>query len=213
MRDTGNRAAARRARRSGSPHRGYRPRLTCQREHLGRSGSGICGRSGHVLDQGRRRGRAASQRGAWPAGPHRGIRGDVPAAADVPGSHVWRDFAARSHPSEAEFEYRRRVRGIVLIASAAMLSTAPFQCKGDDPARAREETPGEALWQLCGRFAAKGDDASARATLDYLIERYPSSREAERAKSEREAAHPCSGVALPASVSGPASAPASASGS
>jgi len=100
------------------------------------------------------------------------------------------------------------VRGTVLFVSAALLSTAPYQCKGDDPARAREETPGEALWQLCGRFAAHGDDASARATLDYLIERYPSSREAERAKDERGAAHPCAGVA---GASAPKNAPAASS--
>ena len=90
------------------------------------------------------------------------------------------------------------VRGTALLAllgSAALLSTAPYQCKSDDPGRAREETPGEALWALCGRFAAKGDDVSARATLDYLIERYPSSREAERAKEERDQPHPCAGVA------------------
>jgi hypothetical protein len=105
------------------------------------------------------------------------------------------------------------VRGTALLAllgSAALLSTAPYQCKSDDPGRAREETPGEALWALCGRFAAKGDDASARATLDYLMERYPSSREAERAKEERDQPHPCAGVAGTAGTAGatpPAAAP------
>ncbi|GAC1352820.1 MAG: hypothetical protein NVSMB1_19550 [Polyangiales bacterium] len=68
---------------------------------------------------------------------------------------------------------------------------APYQCKSDDPARAREETPGESLWSLCTRFASKGDDEAARATLDYLMERYPSSRQAARAKDERSAVHPC----------------------
>ncbi|MGZ3418488.1 MAG: tetratricopeptide repeat protein [Polyangiales bacterium] len=80
------------------------------------------------------------------------------------------------------------------LAAAALLGTAPYQCKSNDPERAREETVGEALWQLCGRFADKGDDESAKRVLDYLIERYPSSREAERAKDERTAAHPCKGV-------------------
>ena len=97
------------------------------------------------------------------------------------------------------------VRGTALLAlftGVALLATAPYQCKGDDPARARDETPGEALWMLCGRFAAKGDDAAAKATLDYLIERYPSSREAERAKEEREQPHPCAGMATPAAASG-----------
>ena len=95
-------------------------------------------------------------------------------------------------------------RASVLLATA-LLSTAPYQCKGDDPARAREETPGEALWQLCGRFAAQGNDAAARTTLDDLIERYPSSREATRAKDERRAEHPCRGVVVAPSASGSAS--------
>jgi hypothetical protein len=80
------------------------------------------------------------------------------------------------------------------FAAAALLGTAPYQCKSNDPERAREETVGEALIGLCGRFADKGDDESAKRVLDYLIERYPSSREAERAKDERNAAHPCKGV-------------------
>jgi hypothetical protein len=82
------------------------------------------------------------------------------------------------------------------LAAAALLGTAPYQCKSNDPERAREETVGEALWQLCGRFADKGDDESAKRVLDYLIERYPSSREAERAKDERNASHPCKGVTV-----------------
>lgn len=87
------------------------------------------------------------------------------------------------------------LRGSIWLAAAALLGTAPYQCKSNDPERAREETPGEALWLLCGRFAEQGDDASARRVLDYLIERYPSSREATRAREEREAPHPCAGVA------------------
>lgn len=86
------------------------------------------------------------------------------------------------------------LRGSIWLAAAALLGTAPYQCKSNDPERAREETPGEALWLLCGRFAEQGDDASARRVLDYLIERYPSSREAARAREEREAAHPCAGI-------------------
>lgn len=87
------------------------------------------------------------------------------------------------------------IRGAAWLSAAVLLGTAPYQCKSNDPERAREDTTGEALWQLCGRFAAAGDDAAARKTLDYLIERYPSSREAKRAKDEREAAHPCADVA------------------
>jgi hypothetical protein len=86
------------------------------------------------------------------------------------------------------------IRGAAWLSAAVLLGTAPYQCKSNDPERAREDTTGEALWQLCGRFAAAGDDAAARKTLDYLIERYPSSREAKRAKEERDAEHPCKDV-------------------
>jgi hypothetical protein len=91
------------------------------------------------------------------------------------------------------------------LAAAALLGTAPYQCKSNDPERAREETVGEALWQLCGSFADKGDDEAAKRVLDYLIERYPSSREAERAKDERNAAHPCKGVTAESKAKKPAS--------
>lgn len=83
---------------------------------------------------------------------------------------------------------------MISLVAAALLGTAPYQCKSNDPERARDESPGEALWLLCGRFAAVGDDEGAKRTLDYLIERYPSSREAKRAEEERKAAHPCAGV-------------------
>lgn len=85
-------------------------------------------------------------------------------------------------------------RGVISLVAAALLGTAPYQCKSNDPERARDESPGEALWLLCGRFAGAGDDEGARRTLDYLIERYPASREAKRAEEERKAAHPCAGV-------------------
>ncbi len=105
------------------------------------------------------------------------------------------------------------LRGSIWLAAAALLGTAPYQCKSNDPERAREETPGEALWSLCGRFAEQGDDASARRVLDYLIERYPSSREAARAREEREAAHPCAGVAAERAKPSGASASAPPAGS
>ena len=83
---------------------------------------------------------------------------------------------------------------MISLVAAVLLGTAPYQCKSNDPERARDEGPGEALWLLCGRFAAAGDDDGAKRTLDYLIERYPASREAKRAEEERKAAHPCAGV-------------------
>ena len=71
------------------------------------------------------------------------------------------------------------IRGSGALVTALLLSTAPYQCKSDDPARAREETPGEALWQLCGRFAAHGDDASARAAFVALGRDAPPGRKLE----------------------------------
>jgi hypothetical protein len=104
-------------------------------------------------------------------------------------------------------------RSVVFAFSTLLwFGSAPYQCKSDDPATVREDTPGEALWSLCGRFAAEGNDKAARETLDELIERYPSSRLARRAEDERKAEHPCAGVAAEASARR-AKASASASGS
>ena len=100
-------------------------------------------------------------------------------------------------------------RGAISLVATALLGLAPYQCKSNDADRAREETLGEALWLLCGRFAAAGDDEGARRTLDYLMERYPASREAKRAKDEREAPHPCAGLVEKGSPKASASAAAS----
>ena len=66
---------------------------------------------------------------------------------------------------------------------AALVALAPIQC-GHPPQEhpELEDSPAEALWDLSEHFAAEGDDAARRQTLDYLIERYPSSRFAERAR-------------------------------
>ncbi len=102
-------------------------------------------------------------------------------------------------------------RGVLSLVAAALLGTAPYQCKSNDPERARDDGPGEALWLLCGRFAAVGDDAGAKRTLDYLIERYPASREAKRAEEERKAAHPCAGVVEKPKAKASSSAPPTSS--
>jgi hypothetical protein len=115
-----------------------------------------------------------------------------------------------------ELVYRGGVAKEAVLAFSAMLffGSAPYQCKSDDAASVREDTPGEALWNLCGRFAARGDDQAARETLDELVERYPSSRLAARAQDERKQAHPCATVAAEASARRQkAAASASASGS
>lgn len=71
------------------------------------------------------------------------------------------------------------VRAVLL----ALLAVAPLQCPSPPrPEQAREESPGEALWLLAERFGERGDAAARRSTLTFLVERYPSSRFAERAR-------------------------------
>lgn len=74
------------------------------------------------------------------------------------------------------------IREAVLVA---IVSSAPFQC-GSGSAPPREETAGDALWALSEDFEAKGDHASARHTLQFLVEKYPSSRHADEAKRKLE---------------------------
>ena len=44
------------------------------------------------------------------------------------------------------------------------------------------DSPAEALFGLSERFEAEGNEAARRTTLETIIERYPSSREAARAQ-------------------------------
>lgn len=77
------------------------------------------------------------------------------------------------------------LRVVALSIFCASASLAPFQCARDpDPSRAREESPGEALYGLAMRFRENGDREAERATLRYIVERYPASRFAARAKDD-----------------------------
>jgi TolA-binding protein len=81
------------------------------------------------------------------------------------------------------------MRALVLAAAVAALA-APLQCeRRPDPDLRQEETPGEALYGLAERFGAEGDTAARRATLEYLVERYPNSRFAVRAREELGSGH------------------------
>jgi hypothetical protein len=65
--------------------------------------------------------------------------------------------------------------------------TAPFQCASDpDPERAIEDSAPEVLWELSEDFRARGDDGARRRTLEWIVERYPSSRYARRAEHALE---------------------------
>lgn len=72
--------------------------------------------------------------------------------------------------------------GFVMVS---VLATAPYQCgRGPAPDSAIDESPGVALYRLAGEFKAKGDDQAWRHTLQYLVNRYPGTREAKRASDE-----------------------------
>ncbi len=76
-------------------------------------------------------------------------------------------------------------RGLTVLFLASWLSTAPYQCSGDpDPAKAVDETPGQALYGLAEQFRDAGKVEAWRKTLRYLIDRYPSSRFAKTAEQD-----------------------------
>jgi outer membrane protein assembly factor BamD (BamD/ComL family) len=75
--------------------------------------------------------------------------------------------------------------GVVLLVATAL--GAPFQCPSEpDPSRAREETPGEALYTLAQEFHQAGDRDGWERTLQHLIRRYPASRFAVTARRDLE---------------------------
>jgi hypothetical protein len=77
------------------------------------------------------------------------------------------------------------VRSIALVVGLGAFGAAPFQCGSKpDPELRREETAGDALWNLSQKFKADHNDAAARDTLRYLVDRYPSSRHTVAAKEE-----------------------------
>lgn len=88
---------------------------------------------------------------------------------------------------------------------AAVLGLAPFQCAHDPgPDLRTEDDPAEALYGLAQRFHARGDEQARAATLAYLIERYPDSRFAARARDDL---HLPEGAAPPKAAAPPAPSP------
>ncbi len=79
------------------------------------------------------------------------------------------------------------MRGIVTFAIGASFlgAQAPMQCsRTPDPTLRHEETAGDALYELAQRFRQEGNNAGAKRTLEYLVERYPSSRHHASAEEE-----------------------------
>jgi len=78
------------------------------------------------------------------------------------------------------------LRPVALVA--LVLALAPMQCsRGQDPALAREESPGDALYALAQDFRSRGDEKAWRETLEFLVKRYPSSRRAVSARLDLDA--------------------------
>lgn len=76
-----------------------------------------------------------------------------------------------------------RLLGAPLAALA--LAAAPLQCPHEnDAAHCWDDAPGDGLWDLAQRFRDQQDEAAARRTLAFLIERYPSSRYAPAAREQ-----------------------------
>ncbi len=66
---------------------------------------------------------------------------------------------------------------------AATLALAPLQCPSPQHPEARlEEGPSDALWALANQFGQENNAAARERTLRFLIDRYPNSRYAERAR-------------------------------
>lgn len=74
----------------------------------------------------------------------------------------------------------------LLLAASLSLGFAPLQCGSGDPEDLPSETPPEALYQLSEHFRKQGNEKARVETLEYLIDRYPNSRFAVRAKNELE---------------------------
>jgi hypothetical protein len=76
-------------------------------------------------------------------------------------------------------------RALVAPLVTFALAIAPLQCPHEkDAAHCWDEAPGDGLWDLAQRFRADHDEAAARRTMEFLVERYPSSRFAPAARNE-----------------------------
>lgn len=71
-----------------------------------------------------------------------------------------------------------------LLFAACLLASAPYQCATDTSDRPIEDTAPQALWILAERFAAENNQPARTTTLQQIIDQYPSSRYAQRARQE-----------------------------
>ncbi len=61
---------------------------------------------------------------------------------------------------------------------------APYQCGTEPNERPREDSAPKALWVLAEKFQQQGNSDARSTTLNQLVEGYPNSRYAERARKE-----------------------------
>lgn len=82
------------------------------------------------------------------------------------------------------------MKGVLLLGAALVLGgAAPVQCGEPEPVHyARRDEPAEVVWRLGLRLRERGHAAAALDTFRFLVERYPSSRWAARARAELESA-------------------------
>ena len=86
------------------------------------------------------------------------------------------------------------VKVVGLVLCLAALAHAPLQCASEpDETLRRNETPDEALYGLAEKFRGQGNEAAWKETLEYLIDRYPNSRFAARARQDLEQGGPGAG--------------------
>jgi TolA-binding protein len=62
--------------------------------------------------------------------------------------------------------------------------SAPYQCASDDQRPPVEDSAPEALWILAERFKAENNLPARETTLRQIVDAYPSSRYAQRARHE-----------------------------
>ena len=79
---------------------------------------------------------------------------------------------------------RAAVTTLLAGALSSAFAFAPMQCKHEpDPNNRLEDTAGDALWGLAQKFETAHNDAAAKETLRYLVDRYPSNRHAPEART------------------------------
>jgi len=79
-----------------------------------------------------------------------------------------------------------------LLFAASLMIWAPYQCASETSDRPIEDTAPQALWILAERFAEEGNVPARKSTLQQIVEQYPSSRYAQRAREELGMSDPAS---------------------